>query len=522
MRCYALVTASVMTLPATALAPAASAFPQDLDPFRHLVSRAPVWRPCFTPNRQLKAAYQRLKCTEIKAPLDWRNPGGRKITLAISRLPARGKARGVVFTNPGGPGVRGRFYPLEFINQKRERLLDTMDIIGIDVRGTGYSTQASCRKIDGKPLDPRDRSAANTRALLAEARRFARACQDSGNEKLPSQYVPTAQTVYDLEWIRRNLRTSRGGKVDKINMIGYSAGTWLGAYYARKWPKAVGRFVLDSVVDFSGTWQEHLGRQPAAYQKRFETFADWAARYHAVFGLGRTRKAVLRRYERIRAAVARRGRVACISTLGGLESLGPRELDTKIVASLRTKDQFIDLGRFLQALSPLASGSRAGAAPSAVDPDAGGDATFVGITCNDTAFTRTPARQAAYSKQVGRRYPLHGYSLITDPCAYWKRHSGRLALRRPVGDGLPRVLMIQSTGDPAAPYGGALRAHRAYRASRLITVVHEGDHGIYSRTPNTCVNGIVERYLIDGVYPARDRTCPGLPLPVPRAKGRRS
>ena len=68
--------------------------------------------------------------------------------------------------------------------------------------------------------------------------------------------------------------------------------------------------------------------------------------------------------------------------------------------------------------------------------------------------------------------------------------------------------MVQSVRDPATPLAGAQRAHAGFANSRLLTVQDEGDHGIYG-FGNDCVSDVVESYLVDGVVPARDLSCPG-------------
>ncbi|GAA2725139.1 alpha/beta hydrolase [Actinocorallia aurantiaca] len=521
MRRRALVMATVTMLSLAVFTPASTALPSESarqDPTQRIAAQNIKWKPCFqkSPDPD-QPEYARLECASLKAPLDWKKPNGKKITLAISRLKARQQAKGVVFTNPGGPGVGGLLLPLSFISADRAQLLDTMDIIGIDVRGTGYSTQASCKDVYGPYLEARNRSAANTKRLLALGKKFAKSCQNSGNKKLPSKYVTTAQTVYDLEWIRRNLKTSDGKKVKKIHWVGYSAGTWLGAYYARKWPKATGRFVLDSVVNFASTWRVSDDAQPKAFQKRFEQFARWAAKYNAVFGLGGSQKAVINRYEQIRKAISKKGRIAIAYEDGSKEYMYPSSFDSYIISGLYSKTNFPGLAADLNYFSARTLQAPARVQPKALsrahDPTAGEDPTYVGITCNDTAFGRSPAKHAALTKKNGARYPLAGYAQITNPCAHWKKTPGQLKLPRPAGRGLPKLLLVQSVGDPATPYGQAVNAHKAYKNSRLLTVKNEGDHAIYA-TGNGCVDKAVERYLINGAFPKRDGSCQGTPLPT--------
>ena len=61
------------------------------------------WHSCSGPR-------QAMQCASVQVPLDYGNPGGRKITLALSRVPATAPAsqrQGVLLVNPGGPGGSG-------------------------------------------------------------------------------------------------------------------------------------------------------------------------------------------------------------------------------------------------------------------------------------------------------------------------------------------------------------------------------------------------------------------------------
>jgi hypothetical protein len=68
-----------------------------------------TWHRCQTgPDDQVGAGLDAAgsQCTEVRVPLDYRHPHGRKIAIAVSRLPARDPAhrRGTLMFNPGGPG----------------------------------------------------------------------------------------------------------------------------------------------------------------------------------------------------------------------------------------------------------------------------------------------------------------------------------------------------------------------------------------------------------------------------------
>jgi len=73
-----------------------------------------VWKACGGP----------YECAQAPVPLDYDDPRGPTIPIALIRLPASNPARriGSVFINPGGPGGSG------------------VDIIGFDPRGVSRSS----------------------------------------------------------------------------------------------------------------------------------------------------------------------------------------------------------------------------------------------------------------------------------------------------------------------------------------------------------------------------------------------
>ena len=46
-------------------------------------------------------------CAKIKVPLDYDNPGGETIEIAVKKRAANGDSIGSLFVNPGGPGGSG-------------------------------------------------------------------------------------------------------------------------------------------------------------------------------------------------------------------------------------------------------------------------------------------------------------------------------------------------------------------------------------------------------------------------------
>jgi hypothetical protein len=88
------------------------------------------------------------------------------------------------------------------------------------------------------------------------------------------------------------------------------------------------------------------------------------------------------------------------------------------------------------------------------------------------------------------------------------------------GAGLPPILMLQGTLDPATPYAGAQNAHRLLPSARMVVVEGGGDHGQSLETPpNACVQNYLNAYLATGAVPDRpglvNATCAATADPTP-------
>ncbi len=93
-----------------------------------------------------------MQCADVKVPLDYKKPGGKAITVAMAKLPAKGgKPIGSLFINPGGPGGSG-IAMLSLVELAFSKdVIDKYDIIGFDPRGVGSSTPVDC--IDSREMD---------------------------------------------------------------------------------------------------------------------------------------------------------------------------------------------------------------------------------------------------------------------------------------------------------------------------------------------------------------------------------
>ena len=104
---------------------------------------AVAWHRC--PAGSAGAMVGGFSCATVAAPLDYRDPSGPKIRLALVEHPATGPARrGVIFFNPGGPGGASTVQLPAFIGFFPKELLREYDIVSWDPRGSGASTAVQC------------------------------------------------------------------------------------------------------------------------------------------------------------------------------------------------------------------------------------------------------------------------------------------------------------------------------------------------------------------------------------------
>src|SRR6201994_3462302 len=227
-----------------------------------------------------------LKCANLQVPLNYSDPGGRKITLALSEVPAtapKSQQLGDLLVNPGGPGASGRSLAASGAFGLSQSVASRYNIIGFDPRGVGSSVPAlHCDPsfFSGVRANYIPANAAAEQALEARAKTYAGDCEKRFGWLLP--YMTTKDVARDVDSIRSALHQT------KISYYAFSYGTYLGAGYAIMFPSRVKRMVLDSTVDPQGVWYTDNIQQDYAFQKRFEAFFGWVAQYNDAYHLGTT------------------------------------------------------------------------------------------------------------------------------------------------------------------------------------------------------------------------------------------
>ncbi|MEE1753908.1 alpha/beta hydrolase [Streptomyces sp. SP18CS02] len=470
----------------------------------------PKWAGCATKQ------YPRLQCATIEVPLDHGAPRGRRITLALSRVPHTAKSsQGPLIVNPGGPGASGRAMAAFVAASLPPKVAGQYDVIGFDPRGVGAGTPAlDCLPGHFKPVrvDSLPADGARERANTARAESFAKACGDKYGDVLA--HMDTVSTAKDLDAIRRALGASR------INYFGYSYGTYLGVVYAKLFPHRVRRAVLDSVVDPEAVWYDANIAQDFAFDARHKAFLAWVAKHDASYRLGTDPAGVETRWYAMRAAVGKK-------PAGG--KVGPAELEDTFLPGGYYNGFWPVLAEAFSAYvhekdaDPLVRAYESMAAHDASDDN--GYSVYTAVQCRDAWWPRDWRTWRRDNTAVHAKAPFSTWNnaWYNAPCAFWPVES--LTPRDVSNRALPPVLLFQATDDAATPYEGAVSVHRKLRGSRLVVERGGGNHGV-TLGGNVCLDGYLTRYLETGEVPEgagggeADALCAAVPEPQPdRAAG---
>jgi pimeloyl-ACP methyl ester carboxylesterase len=461
------------------------------------------WQDCGTDGNPT------MQCAKISVPLDYGNPRGRHIKIAINRIPhTSDHFQGPLLVNPGGPGGSGLGLAGFVARSLPKKVASQYDVIGFDPRGVGKSEPAlECKPGFFDPIRPDSvpHSRAEEQANVQRAKNFAQACGEKYGDLLNEINTPNAARDMDA------IRAALGAK--KINYFGYSYGTYLGAVYAKLFPHHVRRLVLDSIVDPTGVWYDDNIGQDYAFDKRNKAFMAWIAEYDSVYHLGTHAKKIEAKWYAMREEMR-------TNPAGG------------VVGAAELEDSFIP-GAYYNGYWPTMATAFAdyvndGDAQALVNlyknfgavSDNNGFSIYSAVQCRDASW---PKQWSTWRKDAWNVYkdaPFLTWNNVwyNAPCAFWPTDTMKPVNIR--NKELPGTLLFQATDDAATPYPGGVKVHKMLKGSRLVVEQGGGNHGI-TLSGNKCLDGYLADYLADGTLPASrhgaDAVCAKTPAPVPQA-----
>ncbi|WP_414685267.1 alpha/beta hydrolase [Mycobacterium sp.] len=468
---------------------------------------APIqWGPCrVTPSDDTVKLPSGAQCGKLAVPVDYARPDGDTATMALIRFPATGAKIGSLVINPGGPGESGVQAAASMADTLPPQVRDRFDLVGFDPRGVANSSPAvwcnSDADNDRLRADPEvDYSPAGVAHIEQLTKEFVQRCLNKmGNQFLEN--VGTVSVVKDLDV----LRTALGDP--KLTYLGYSYGTRIGSAYAEAYPQNVRAMVLDGAVDPNADPIEANIQQAAAFQKAFNDYAaDCAKSPDCPLGTDPTKAVDVYKslvdplVQKPAKTIDPRGLSysdAIVATILPLYSPGLWRHLTDGLNELRAGH-----GDTMLALADVYMGRDAkGHYTNSTD-------VRVAVNCVDQPPVTDRAKAIEQDRRSREVAPFMSYGDFTgdaplDTCAFWPVPPTSTP-HQISAHGLPPVLVISTTHDPATPYQSGVDLAKQLGGALLT---FDGTQHTVAFQGNTCVDAIVTRYLIDLALPGPDARC---------------
>ena len=459
-----------------------------------------VWKDCKDDKK--------FQCAEIYVPIDYKNPGDASLTLALKKLSAKQSANkvGSLLINPGGPGGSGTDYVTYAEDAFGKRLMDSFDIIGFDPRGVAQSTPLDCLTdqevdefiaFDGTPDNEQE-----LKASLEISINLANSCESIANNLIA--HVGTQEAARDMDIIRELVGD------EKLNFLGASYGTYLGGMYAEIFPDKVGRLVLDGAVDPSLSGEEQSFDQAVGLDTALKRFVEDCPQYDD-------------------CPLTKRGDGGVQEIREFLDSLDAKPLKTEdpdrlltqamgvyAVAGFLYSDEWWSYMR--QSLATAFNGD--GTDLLSINDlfnERNDDGTYAtnateaiyAINCFDEPSTSTEEQVREYAKTWIKDAPVFGDYLAWGnlSCTIWPVKDPN-PINKFVAETAAPIVVVGTKYDPATPYKWAVGLSSQLVTSVLLTFEGDG-HTAYMRG-SKCIDNEIENYLVDGIVPAKNITCPAI------------
>jgi pimeloyl-ACP methyl ester carboxylesterase len=480
------------------------------------------WHPCH------RDAGPNFECATVPVPLDYDEPRGRRIWLALARLPASdpGAKVGSVFLNPGGPGGSGVDFvlgagPFLFSDEVRARY----DLVGFDPRGIARSSPLICFGSLQQalsvlppfffPVTPEEEALVEQLDTELNA-----ACQRRGRRIV--DHMATADVARDLDLLRRAVGDQQ------LTYAGYSYGSFLGVTYANLFPERVGAVVVDGVLD-PIAWTTGRGDEAETqpFSTRVRSDAGTQATLEEFFRLcdeaGPAGCAFAGNAAQRFAALAEQLRVAPVEITdpatgetfpftyadligeaqGAMFGSAIWPLFAQFLAEVEGAAKPAALGRALRA-AEAKSGLGAQVRPVPYENFVEG---FPGVACSDSVNPDGHSFWSLAGATADEQFGYFGrpWTWISSPCAVWEGFDEDRYLGPFGADTANPVLVVGNRFDPATRYEGAQLVHGLLPGSSLLTVEAWGHTSLML---STCADQVVSAYILDGTTPAEGTTCP--------------
>lgn len=444
------------------------------------------------------------ECGTLDVPISYQDPGAGSIELAVERAKATGQRVGSLVVNPGGPGAGGTYLAEQADSYFAADLRAAYDIVGFDPRGTGDSSPVDCLTDDELDAfiaaDPDPDTPEEVIEGEENTEEFWAGCEAKSAEL--GAHVSTVEAARDMDVLRAVLGE------DKLDYLGFSYGTRLGATYAELYPDKTGRLVLDGAVDPALGAREGALSQAAGFETALRSYIQSCVDEGDCF-LGDDVDAGLRTIKDLLDTIDKEP----LKT----NDAEDRELTVGLafyglITPLYSKDNWSFLDQGLKAALDgdgsvlLQLSDFYGSREKGKYTDNSLEAISV-INCLDDPYSITadevPAQFADFEKASPTFGKVFAWGLTAchgDP--FKATDEPDLVID---GAGAAPIVVLGTTRDPATPYEEAVAMAKELESGVLVS--RDGDgHTAYNKG-NACIDDAVHDYLIDGKVPADGLKC---------------
>lgn len=525
------VASSLLLAGSLAAGPAQAAVTED-EERADRVSTTLDWGSCSS----VEAEGMGVKCATVDLPLDYDDPEGPNVAVFVAKHTATDPDRriGSLFVNPGGPGGPGSAMAIHAAEFLSPEILARFDIIGMDPRGIGASTNVVCgtstkkqqqdmRGVgSGIPVTPDQRA-----AFLVSAKKQALNCSSHGAPLSAS--MSTAEVARDMDVLRRLVGD------DQLTYLGFSYGSYLGQVYANMFPDRVRALAIDGVLDpvaWAGT--PDTADEPVTLRLASAEGAHGALQrgFQLCAAAGPERCLTGEDPQRAFDDVAERLKAAPVTIehpdLGAVTIDYGTFIGTVLqVLYAPNAPELVDLvvASYAQIIEPATPPAAAFAVKAEVDSAVQRVAdklpphtmegyefwqptdAFLSVLCTDSVNTAAPQDWAPAIAARAENAPhfADAWGWASAPCAdrFWSATDEDAWRGAFSAETSAPVLVVGNTYDPSTSYQGAVAASELLPNSALLTVEAFG-HTAYGM--QRCATETIDAYLLEGTVP-EDRTC---------------
>ena len=457
------------------------------------------------------------ECAVFEVPLDYEDPDGERIEIAVKRVPATGdQALGSLVVNPGGPGGSGH----DFVDHSPYTLSQTVrrqfDVVGFDPRGVGRSTPLTC--LESEEIDEflgtdygtgpgADDMAALSPQGLAQieegSREFVEACEENAPDLMRN--IGTADVARDMDVLRGLLGD------EKLTYLGASYGTHIGAQYAEQFPGNVRALVLDGAVDPAQDQLSVSVQQATGFETALRAFVGDCLNQQDC-PLGASGDSVDQGIAALETFLDEAATRPLETATDDGREVNRARAELGVLAALYTENWW---PRVREALTDaMEGGDGTGLLLLGDDLYSRGDldeyenstAALTAVNCSDSPAPREMEAYAEAAAAAGEESPVFGPMLAWGalPCAFWPEDA---VAETPelTGAGADPIMVVGTTRDSATPYAWSESLADQLESAFLIT--RDGDGHTGYRMGDECVDQIVDDYLLELTVPEDGTAC---------------